>query len=271
MTDPAELAWLDPPPPGALGSARALLTQLGALDPVGRVTQHGRRMNRFAVHPRLAHMVLQGRALGAGVLACELAALLTERDLLSRDQGVDADIGLRLDLLRGTVARAAVDEDALRRARRRSAPAGIAFPARLLPRETTVCRPACCSPLPTLIGSPSDARVRLDVFCSAAVPAAMFDPQGLAQEDYLVAAELDGRPPESRIRMAAAIRLEEIETHFGPDIVWADELEWDDATRAVVGRRRRLLGAITLEERPHLARTLRRSPASSWEVSDALG
>ena len=35
------------------------------------------------MHPRLAHMVLRGREMGAGGTACELAALLTERDVLT--------------------------------------------------------------------------------------------------------------------------------------------------------------------------------------------
>ena len=116
--DPGELAWLDPPPAAALAQARALLAQLGALDSAGRVTPHGRRLTRFAMHPRLAHMVVRGRELGAGEAACELAALLSERDMLRRQDGrADADLGLRLELLRGAVERSDVDLDALRRVR----------------------------------------------------------------------------------------------------------------------------------------------------------
>ena len=78
---------------------------------------------------------------------------------------------------------------------------------------------------------------------------AVLEPQALAQQPYLVAAELDGRPPESRVRLAASLTLDELEAHFGQDIAWEDEIGWDDGTRAVVARRRRRLGAITLEER----------------------
>ena len=59
IADPGELAWLDPPPAAALAEARGLLAQLGALDPAGRITPHGRRLTRFALHPRLAHMVVR--------------------------------------------------------------------------------------------------------------------------------------------------------------------------------------------------------------------
>src|SRR6185503_11785693 len=80
IADAADLAWLDPPPAAALAEAQGLLVQLGALDPAGRITPHGLRLTRFALHPRLAHMVVRARELGAGKVACELAALLSERD-----------------------------------------------------------------------------------------------------------------------------------------------------------------------------------------------
>src|SRR3569623_1640172 len=68
--DPAALSWLDAPPPAAYAQARGLLQDLGALDPRGAVTAHGRAMAALPVHPRLAHMLL--RALpdgdGAGLL-----------------------------------------------------------------------------------------------------------------------------------------------------------------------------------------------------------
>src|SRR6266508_2947844 len=59
--DPAELAWLYPPPAAAYAEARGLLLQLGAVDSDGRLTAHGRSMARLALHPCLAHMVLRGR------------------------------------------------------------------------------------------------------------------------------------------------------------------------------------------------------------------
>src|SRR5262245_45312290 len=53
-----DLAFLDPPPSGALAQARDLLAQLGALDREGRPTSHGHAMARLGLHPRLAHMIL---------------------------------------------------------------------------------------------------------------------------------------------------------------------------------------------------------------------
>jgi ATP-dependent helicase HrpB len=70
----------------------------------------------------------------------------------------------------------------------------------------------------------------------------------LAQEPFLVAAELDGRSPESRVRLAARLTRDELDGHFSTDVVTEDEIAWDRASRSVVARRRRRLGALTLEE-----------------------
>ncbi|MDP3597589.1 MAG: ATP-dependent helicase HrpB, partial [Nitrospirota bacterium] len=80
--DPAKLSWLTPPPAGAVAQARELLTSLGALNGEGQITAHGRQMAELPLHPRLAHMLLKSVPLQLGSLACELAALLSERDIL---------------------------------------------------------------------------------------------------------------------------------------------------------------------------------------------
>jgi ATP-dependent helicase HrpB len=80
--DAGTLIWLDPPPAATLASARDLLDRLDALDEAGRVTAHGREMARLPLHPRLAHMLVAARKLNSVPLAADLAALLSERDLL---------------------------------------------------------------------------------------------------------------------------------------------------------------------------------------------
>src|SRR5687768_8742799 len=90
-TQADSLRWLDAPPAATLASARDLLRRLGALDDAGKVTAHGRAMQEFPAHPRLAHMLLKSRQLGAGTLAAELAALLSDRDLLRPGPGVARD------------------------------------------------------------------------------------------------------------------------------------------------------------------------------------
>ena len=84
--DPAALPWLDPPPAARLAAARALLVDLGALDAAGAPTAVGRAMARLPLHPRLARLVLRAASAGAAAFGCNLAALLSGRDVLARGE-----------------------------------------------------------------------------------------------------------------------------------------------------------------------------------------
>ncbi|MDR3581084.1 MAG: ATP-dependent helicase HrpB [Oryzomonas sp.] len=81
VDDPGTLAWLDPPPAAALAVARNLLADVGALDAKGRITPLGGSMIRLPLHPRLSRLLLRARELGCPRLGCDLAALVSERDI----------------------------------------------------------------------------------------------------------------------------------------------------------------------------------------------
>jgi ATP-dependent helicase HrpB len=72
----------------------------------------------------------------------------------------------------------------------------------------------------------------------------------LGREDYVVAAELDGAPRESRIYLAAPIALDDLERELGDQVVREEVVSWDDATDQVIARRRERLGAIVLRDAP---------------------
>src|SRR6185312_5427330 len=108
----------DVPPGATLASARDLLAHLGALDTDGRITPHGREMGDVGIHPRLSHMLLRAREIGCLPLAADLAALLSDRDVLRGSSGSrDADVTTRIDVLRGTSEVAQIDRYGLNRAR----------------------------------------------------------------------------------------------------------------------------------------------------------
>jgi ATP-dependent helicase HrpB len=101
-----DLAWLDAPPEAALAAARALLRKLGA---------EAARMARFPLHPRLARLLIEAEALGAGDHGCRVAALLSSGQ---RVQTLDDDPDQRTravyDQLRRFVKRGrGHDEDAI--------------------------------------------------------------------------------------------------------------------------------------------------------------
>ncbi|HYF94835.1 MAG TPA: ATP-dependent helicase HrpB [Symbiobacteriaceae bacterium] len=239
VTDAAELCWLDPPPAAALAQARELLRQLGAMRSDFSMTPHGRRMAEVGLHPRLSHMILRAIAAGAGGSACELAALLSERDLL-RGAGADADIGLRIDLVRrgAPEARQIVTQARQLKAGfdiRHDEPAGapgpllaLAYPDRIAARR-------------------GNGRFLLRNGRGAAFAQPH---QPLAEAPFLVAVDLDDQGAESRIFLAAPLELTDIERHFGDQIEDEELIVWDRPAQAVRARRRRRLGAIILQEAP---------------------
>jgi ATP-dependent helicase HrpB len=253
--DPAALRWLDTPPAAAFAQARELLAQLGAIDPAtGRITAHGRRMAALPLHPRLAHMMLGAVPLGLGALACDLAALVGERDVLRHDGGArDADVRLRVEALRerGGAGAPAVDRDLLRHAR-----ASAAHYRRLLrlpPDETTAaadverCGVALALAYPDRVAQRrpgTDGRYLL----RNGRGARFAEPQPLAAAPYLVAAELDGQQRESRIFLAAPLDEAELLQLVGDQVEVRDEVAWDAEAGVVRALRQVRLGAIVLRE-----------------------
>ena len=89
-TEALSLPWLTPPPVHGLAAARQLLLSLGAIDGRGGITRLGKQMAGLPCHPRIARMILRAGTLGNVALACDLAALLEEKDpLASEEYGAD--------------------------------------------------------------------------------------------------------------------------------------------------------------------------------------
>jgi ATP-dependent helicase HrpB len=247
-TSAEELRWLDAPPAATLAGARDLLTRLGALDAGGRVTPHGRAMQSLAAHPRLAHMLLKGREHGAVGTAAQLAALLSERDLL-RGAARDSDMRTRLEaLLRGGGERGVLER--VRRAQRAylreldtnddantdSAAAGwllaLAYPDRIGKRRGG--------------GEGAERRYQL----ANGRGAVFASPESIAREELIVAVELDDREREAQIQLAMPLSRADLLTHFAGERLTQDEVAWDTRTEAVVARRTVRYGELVLDEKP---------------------
>jgi ATP-dependent helicase HrpB len=97
VQDVYQLQWLTPPPPSAVQASIELLEALNAIEN-GKITSHGKEIHRLPCHPRIAHMLLKSKEMQIEHLACDIAALIEERDPLPKESGID--INLRLEKLR---------------------------------------------------------------------------------------------------------------------------------------------------------------------------
>ena len=92
---PESLPWFTQPPTANLLSAKSLLVSLRAIREDGSITALGKEMASLPCHPRIARMMLNRNS---AALACDIAALLDEKDPMSESS--DTDIALRISILR---------------------------------------------------------------------------------------------------------------------------------------------------------------------------
>jgi len=241
---PDALPFLAAPNPASYTEAEALLAMLGALDAEGRITAHGKRLANLPLHPRLAHMLVR-----AGPEAAPLAALLADRDPLTR--GAPVDLGLRLAALRDVRAYA----ERYPHPANRPAIARIGTEARRLARQAIrtdqpALSAAQCAALayPDRIGMRRKGEAPRFVL-SGGKGAVMPEGDPLAGARLIVATDLDGDPREARIRQAIAITESEIRALFADRIVWQDLCLWDRRERRVIARQQERLGALVLDDR----------------------
>ena len=253
IVDPGVLRWLDAPPEAALFQARELLRQLGALDGVNGITAHGRAMSSMGLHPRLAHMLLEAHARGAGATACAMAALLEERDVLRRDApDRDVDMRTRVAVLAAGSRQVAadIDRDALRRVVERSRAWRSQLRVPTHERvDDTLTGPLLAFAYPERVAQRRAGEGNRYLMRNGS-GAVLDDPGVLAGAPYLVIADLDGRSPQSRIYLAAPLDRSDVVEAFAPDVEVEDVVGWDATAGVVVAVHRERLGAIVLREGP---------------------
>jgi ATP-dependent helicase HrpB len=239
--NPRELKFLDPPPHAAFAQARALLTELGALEAGGAVTPHGREMARLGVHPRLAHMLIAGKTRGFGTTACYLAALLEERDMLLGKE-TDVDISQRLQLLAGREARGGLTARITQQAARLCKMLGVALQPIALEHTGVLTALA----YPDRIAQRRAAGGRRYLLAGGS-GAELPQRSLLTREQYLAVAHLDGAGANARIFLAEPVSEEEIRAAAGAAIREEKGPVWENNQAQLLSRER--LGAIVLRER----------------------
>ena len=268
-SDAEALPWLTMPPRAGVFKAKELLMSLGAIDENGNITPIGKRMAALPCHPRIARMILATTSLTTSTpqgvhlsqvhqqhlttstshhnttsLACDIAALLEEKDPMSDTAGTD--LTLRLSALRTArrkkqlgrwqrIAKIAAeyrrmahtDED-----NRDPAPMEVgllvahAYPERIA-RSTNS------------IGSyrlASGANVQLDAT----------DQQ--SAHSWIAIASLHSAPGATgRVFLAAPLDPEDLNAEFVKEV---DNISWDTKQGCVVMQREQRIGKLMLSEKP---------------------
>lgn len=249
---PQELAWLDLPPAAAYAQAQDLLERLGALASRaggGSLTPHGQAMAEVPAHPRIAHLLLRGHALGLGQLACDLAALLGERDIL---RGNDADLHHRIALLAGEQSGPRASRGAVQRVRQlaRQFKGYLRGPVR-----EPVADPDHLRWLGGLLAFAYPDRIARqrragggEYRLANGRAALLGEPDALMKEAWLVIADLGSRQGqrEERIYLAAALEPALFESILAEQVSVHDELEWDEREGVLRAERQRKVGELVL-------------------------
>ena len=268
-SDAEALPWLTMPPRAGVFKAKELLTALGAIDENGNITSIGKRMATLPCHPRIARMILATTNLTTSTpqgvhlsqvhqqhlttstphhnntsLACDIAALLEEKDPLSESGGTD--LTLRLSALRAArrkkqlgrwqrIAKIAAeyrrmahtDED-------NSDPAptevgllvAYAYPERIAHSTNSIGGYRLAS----------GANVQLDAA----------DQQ--SAHSWLAIASLYSAPGTTgRVFLAAPIDPDDLEKEFVKEV---DNIAWDTKQGCVVMQREQRIGKLMLSQKP---------------------
>ncbi|WP_278862017.1 ATP-dependent RNA helicase [Leyella stercorea] len=268
-SDVEALPWLTTPPRAGVFKAKELLMSLGAIDENGNITPIGKRMAALPCHPRIARMILATTSLTTSThqgvhlsqvhqqhlttstsqhyntsLACDIAALLEEKDPLSETGGTD--LTLRLSALRAArrkgqmgrwqrIAKIAAEYRRMAHTdeeNRDPAPMEVgllvahAYPERIAHSTNS-------------IGSyrlASGANVQLDAT----------DQQ--SAHSWLAIASLHSAPGATgRVFLAAPLDPEDLNAEFVKEV---DNISWDTKQGCVVMQREQRIGKLMLSEKP---------------------
>ena len=268
-SDVEALPWLTMPPRAGVFKAKELLAALGAIDENGNITPIGKRMAALPCHPRIARMILATTSLTTSTpqgvhlsqvhqqhlttstsqhlttsLACDIAALLEEKDPLSETGGTD--LTLRLS--------------ALRTARRKGQPgrwqriAKIAAEYRRMAHTDEENRDPAPMEVGLLVAHAYPERIAHStnsigsyrLASGANVQLDATDQQ--SAHSWLAIASLHSAPGTTgRVFLAAPLDPEDLNAEFVKEV---DNISWDTKQGCVVMQREQRIGKLMLSEKP---------------------
>ncbi len=243
VSDLGQLRWIEPPPVGAVASARQQLVDMGALDSAGRMTVQGGQLRTLPLPPHLGRMLLFGALCGQAPVAADLCALLVERGV----GGASTDLDLRLAQFRSDRGQRGRQVRELARQWVRSAERLCVDGDDQPPHPMSG---GLSSALLLMVAYPDRIAKRRGArgqFLLSNGRAAYLDESDpLAAEDYLVVADLQGAAARARILAAVSLAEEELFEAASERIQDTVEIAFDSKAKAVRADKVRRLDAIAL-------------------------
>jgi ATP-dependent helicase HrpB len=197
-------------------------------------------------------MLLEAGRFGGTRLACDIAAILSERDVVRTTPGTrNVDLRLRVGALRDAVRDLPpgmeLDVRTLAQARRNSGK----WQREFVRGSDDTADPDTATGLLLTLAYPdrvgrtrgTDGRYLL----ANGRGARFAEPQALAKSEFIVAAQLDGTDRDARIFLAAPVLLKDIERLHGGRLVEETVIRWDEREQAVICRRQTKLGGLVLK------------------------
>ncbi len=268
-SDAEALPWLTMPPRAGVFKAKELLMSLGAIDEIGNITPIGKRIAALPCHPRIARMILATTNLTTsppqGVhlsqvhqqhlttstshhhntsLACDIAALLEEKDPLSETGGTD--LTLRLSALRAARRKGQMGRW------QRIAKIAAEY-RRMAHTDEENCDPApmevgllVAHAYPERIAHSTNSIGSYRLASGANVQLDATDQQ--SAHSWLAIASLHSAPGATgRVFLAAPLDPEDLNAEFVKEV---DNISWDTKQGCVVMQREQRIGKLMLSEKP---------------------
>ena len=274
-----DVVWLDPPKADALSAAEELLGRLGAIEAGGAISEIGRRMLAFPLHPRQARMLVEAERRGVGEDGAVLAALVGERDLRAGtkarfDQGGprSLDVATETSDLLGLLDRFREAEDsgfaahairaigldqgavhAVERARKQL--------GRIVRQASSAKTPATPKAadeallISVLSGFPDRVARRKragsrDLALAQGSTAELAETSAVRDAPWMVAVDAELVRGRTLVRVASGIEPEWLIELFEDRIREIADLSFDDAKGAVIGGSKMLYDALAIAESP---------------------
>lgn len=264
VTNLEELRWLTSPPKAHYQIAQALLIQLGFLKSNGSLTPLGEQASQLGLSARLAKMILiakQGGVQQVGqsqlTTACDIAAILSERDIFRRGYGINLEDRVEAlqtyrqnpQTLKSSPLILAATQVALTNSQQ--------WKKRVLALPNLISSENNSTPLsigqllalayPDRVAkrrSNADGRYQL----SNGKGCFLSPEDRLNDQIWLVVADLDGQRRDGKVFMAAPITLDEIESLFPTQITTETTVSFDDKKQRILGISHRKIGALSLQQ-----------------------